>query len=176
MTTTYTAFANDLWLASGSHAHIVETLRALEAPARTSDVLVFDDSTGRQVDLDLREPTSDETSSAEPVRTGPGRPKLGVVAREVTLLPRHWDWLADQRGGASQALRRMVEAAMKAEGPGRARRDAAYHFLLAIAGNRESFEEAIRALYADDRDRFDFLAQNWPVGIRSHAVALAWPD
>ncbi len=169
--TTYTAFANDLWLASGPREHIVETLRALGDPARTSDVLVFDDSTGRQIDMDLR-----DAAPAEPVRAGPGRPKLGVVAREVTLLPRHWQWLADQRGGASQALRRMVEAAMKAEGPERARRDAAYHFLLAMAGNREGFEDAIRALYADDRARFDFLAQGWPVGIRSHAVALAWPD
>ena len=64
---------------------------------------------------------------------------------------------------------------MKAEGPRRGRVDAAYHFLLAIAGNREGFEEAIRALYADDRARFDFLTQNWPVGIRDHAIGLAWP-
>lgn len=168
--TTYTAFANELWLASGPRAHIVETLRALDAPERASDVLVFDDGTGRQIDLDLRE-VADEA----PMKARPGRPKLGVVAREVTLLPRHWDWLADQRGGASQALRRMVEAAMKAEGPQRGRSDAAYHFLLAIAGNREGFEEVIRAIYAGDRDRFGFLTQDWPVGVRDHAAGLAWP-
>jgi len=169
--TTYTAFAKDLWLASGTRAHVIETLRDLGDPERASDVLVFDDSTGRQIDFDLR-----EVVEAEPVKAGPGRPKLGVVAREVTLLPRHWDWLADQRGGASQALRRMVEAAMKAEGPQRGRCDAAYHFLLAIAGGREGFEEAIRALYAGDRERFDFLTQHWPVGVRAHAIGLAWPE
>ncbi len=169
--TTYTAFAKDLWIATGSRAHVAETLRAMPEPERASDLLVFDDTTGRQVDLDLR-----DMEEAQPVKAGPGRPKLGVVAREVTLMPRHWEWLADQRGGASQALRRMVEAAMKAEGPPRGRNDAAYHFLLAIAGNREGFEEVIRALYAGDRERFDFLTQDWPVGIRSHATGLAWPD
>ncbi len=170
MTITYTAFARDLWLASGSREHVAETLRALGDPERTSDILVFDDSTGRHVELALR-----EAPSAEPVRAGPGRPKLGVVAREVTLLPRHWEWLADQRGGASQALRRMVQAAMKAEGPQRGQRDAAYHFLLAIAGSREGFEEVIRAIYADDRARFEFLTQAWPVAIRDHALGLVWP-
>ncbi|MBO9574919.1 MAG: DUF2239 family protein [Sphingobium sp.] len=170
--TTYTAFAQDLWLASGTHADVVEVIRALGDLQRAEDVLVFDDSTGHQIDLDLRE---EAAPPSEPAKAGPGRPKLGVVAREVTLLPRHWEWLADQRGGASQALRRMVEAAMKAEGPHRGRADAAYHFLLAIAGNREGFEEVIRALYADDRERFDFLTQLWPVGIREHAIGLAWP-
>ena len=172
---TYTAFAGDLWLASGPRDLVVENLRALGDLSSSSSVLVFDDATGKPVDLDLDEAAGAE-GAREPVRAGPGRPKLGVVAREVTLLPRHWEWLADQRGGASQALRRMVEAAMKAEGPERGRRDAAYHFLLAIAGRREGFEEVIRAVYAGDRERFDFLTQHWPVGIRDHAIGLAWPE
>lgn len=172
--TTYTAFAQNLWLASGTRAHVVEAINALEDLPRSEDVLVFDDATGRQVDLDLRDMSEDASEPA--AKAGPGRPKLGVVAREVTLLPRHWEWLADQRGGASQALRRMVEAAMKAEGPQRWRSDAAYHFLLAISGNREGFEEVIRALFVGDRERFNFLTQDWPIGIRDHAIGLAWPD
>ncbi|MBN8829468.1 MAG: DUF2239 family protein [Sphingomonadales bacterium] len=169
--TSYTAFANDLWIATGSRAHIVETLRALDAMPRASDLLVFDDSTGAQVDFDLR----DEPVPEDPPR-GPGRPRLGVVPREVTLLPRHWDWLGKQRGGASSALRRLVEDAMRADGGQAAGRDAAYRFLSAIAGDRENFEEAIRALYADDRARFEALAGGWPVAVRAHAIGLAWPE
>jgi hypothetical protein len=168
--TSYTAFANDLWIATGSRAHVVETLRALDAMPRASDLLIFDDSTGAQVDLDLRdEPVREEASRR------PGRPKLGVVPREVTLLPRHWEWLGQQRGGASSVLRRLVEAAMKADGGEAAGRDAAYRFLSAIAGDRENFEEAIRALYADDRARFEALTGGWSVAVRAHAIGLAWP-
>lgn len=168
--TTYTAFANDLWLASGTREHIVETLRALDAPPRASDLLVFDDATGAQIDFDLRE------SAPEPAARGPGRPKLGVTAREVTLLPRHWDWLGKQRGGASAALRRMVEEAMKASAGAGAGPDAAYRFLSAIAGDRPGYEEAIRALYAGDRGRFEALTAPWPIGVRQHAIGLAWGD
>jgi len=167
--TTYTVFANDIWIASGPRDHVVQTLRAMGELPRASDLLVFDDTTGAQVDLDLREGT------AEPAR-GPGRPRLGVTAREITLLPRHWDWLGAQRGGASSTLRRLVDAAMKGDTAPGAGRDAAYRFLSAIAGNRAGFEEAIRALYADDRERFEALTADWPVAIRDHAIGLAWPD
>lgn len=166
--TTYTAFANDLWLASGTRGHIIETLRALDTLPRASDLLVFDDETGAQIDFDLRETTG------EPEARGRGRPKLGVTAREVTLLPRHWDWLARQRGGASAVLRRLIEEAMMAGRPAGAGRDAAYRFLSAIAGNRENFEDAIRAVYADDRARFEALSSTWPVAVRVHAIGLAW--
>jgi hypothetical protein len=169
--TTYTAFANDLWLASGARAHVVETLRAMPDLPRASDLLVFDDDTGNQIDLDLR-----ENAPAPAESRGPGRPKLGVTAREITLLPRHWDWLATQRGGASGTLRLMIERAMKADASPGVGRDAAYRFLSAIAGNRENFEEAIRALYADDRPRFAMLTASWPVAVRDHATGLAWRD
>jgi len=165
--TTYTAFAHDMWIASGTREHVAQTLRAMDATPRASDLLIFDDRTGAQIDLDLRE------TPEEPAR-GPGRPRLGVTAREVTLLPRHWDWLATQRGGASASLRRIVDAAMKGDAPAGAGRDAAYRFLSAIAGDREGFEEAIRALYADDRPRFEALTANWPVAVRDHALGLAW--
>jgi hypothetical protein len=168
MMKTYTAFAQDMWVASGSREEIVGALRAMPDMARASDLLVFDDEDGRQIDFDLR-------ANPEPEVPRPrGRPSLGVVAREVTLLPRHWNWLGEQPGGASAALRRLVDAARKAEGDGHARRNAAYRFLTVMAGDRPGYEEAIRALYADDRARFEALAMPWPRAIRDHAAGLAW--
>jgi len=102
-----------------------------------------------------------------------------VVAREVTLLPRHWDWLNQQPGGASVALRKLVDQARRMNGDrdrSRAARDAAYHFMSAIAGNLPDFEEAIRALFADDQRRFAALIASWPQDIRDHAVKLAFAD
>ncbi len=165
---TYTAFAQDMWLATGSREAVVATLRAMPAMPRASDLLVFDDEDGRQIDLDLR---------AEPEPEAPrprGRPSLGVVAREVTLLPRHWKWLGEQPGGASAVLRRLIDAARKAEGDGAIRRNAAYHFLTVMAGDRPGYEEAIRALYADDRAGFEHSSEGWPTAIRDHAIGLAW--
>jgi hypothetical protein len=163
---TYTAFANDLWLATGSREHIIETLRAMPEMARASDLLVFDDRTGRQIDFDLRE--------LSPPATARGRPKMGVVSREVTLLPRHWDWLGSQQGGASAALRRLIEQAMRQAPDSRAGRDAAFQFLTAIAGHREYFEEAIRAIYRDEPKQFEALTASWPPAVRQHAIGLAW--
>jgi hypothetical protein len=119
----------------------------------------------------------EEATPSEP--RGRGRPKLGVVAREVTLLPRHWEWLAAQPGGASVALRKLVEEARKANGDRdrhRTARDAAYHFMSAMAGNLPNFEEASRALFADDRRRFTSLIAAWPADIRDHVVKLAYGD
>jgi uncharacterized protein len=170
MMKTYTAFAEDAWLATGSRTEIVAALRAMPAPPRADALLVFDDEDGRQIDFDLRELSEPEAPRPR------GRPALGVVAREVTLLPRHWDWLGDQPGGASAALRRLVDAARKDRGDAPARRDAAYRFLTVMAGDRPGYEEAIRALYAGDRPRFDALAAPWPSAIRDHAAGLAWGD
>ena len=88
---------------------------------------------------------------------GPGRPKLGVVAREITLLPRHWDWLAQQKGGASVAIRKLVDEARRVNEDGdriRLAQEAAYRFMSAMAGNRPHYEEAIRALFAADSASF----------------------
>lgn len=159
-----TAFLRGALVAHGSEAEVAAVLRAMPALPRADDLLVFDDETGRQLDLDLRE---------EAPRPR-GRPALGVSAREVTLLPRHWDWLATQRGGASAALRRLVD---EARGRGRAwpeRRDAAYRFLSVAAGDRPGFEEAARALYANDPARFAELAADWPEDLCRHAEAMAW--
>lgn len=166
-----TAFYRDSVIARGSRAEVAAALRIIPAPDRACDLLIFDDLTGRELDLDLR----DGEPPVPPPKRARGRPRLGVTAREVTLLPRHWDWLARQPGGASAVLRRLVQDAMRA-GPGeRAGKDAAYRFLNVMAGDRVNFEEAIRALYADDRDRFETLAAEWPEAILAHARNLAWP-
>lgn len=166
---TFTAFAAEMWLATGTREEIIATLRTMPEMPRASDILVFDDETGKQVDFDLRD--------AAPVPVQPatrGRPRLGVAAREVTLLPRHWDWLRQRPGGASAELRRLVDAAMKAPPSPRAGRDAAYQFLSAIAGDRDGYEEAVRAIYRDDRDEFARLTATWPPAVRDHAIGLAW--
>ncbi|KRA84126.1 DUF2239 family protein [Altererythrobacter sp. Root672] len=162
-----TVFHKGELLARGTAQEVVPQMRALEPLERASDLLVFDDDTGRQIDLDLRE--------EEPARTR-GRPSLGVKAREVTLLPRHWDWLNAQRGGASAALRRLVEEASKrAKGPEQGY-DAAYRFLSAIAGDLPTFEDAVRELYAGNQVGYDHFTYDWPPAIRDHGRRLAFPE
>jgi hypothetical protein len=189
----FTVFVGHQRLASGPLAEV--TLAVLKvSKAVTEPILVFDDTNGRPIDLDLRGTERDiiarlprpaanfETSDHEAVASEPrgrGRPKLGVVAREVTLLPRHWEWLGSQPGGASVALRKLVEQARHTSGDRdrhRAARDAAYHFMSAMAGDRPGFEEASRALFADDHRRFGELIAAWPGDIRDHIVKLAFGD
>ena len=115
-------------------------------------------------------------TDAPPAPRSPGRPKLGVVAREVTLLPRHWEWLAAQPGSASVTLRKLVEAARKASTDAdlmREARDATYRFTLVMAGNEVGFEEATRALYAGDRERFEYHIASWPANVRDHALSVS---
>jgi len=193
-----TAFAGHRLLISGP---LAEVAIALARSAETADaVLVFDDATGRVVDLDLRgndaeilerlsnspkpyadryRPKAGETSSVETSEDGQrgrGRPKLGVVAREVTLLPRQWEWLATQSGGASATLRRLVDEARKAVHPRQQRRaaqEAAYQFMQAIAGDLPGYEEATRALFADDCSALEERIAAWPEDIRAYALGLA---
>jgi len=161
-------------------------------------VLLFDDETSRSIEVDFRGtasevlarlgeglPTSSPDLAPAPAVAvptaaprGPGRPKLGVVAREVTLLPRHWAWLGSQPGGASVALRKLVdEARRENEGRDRARRaqEATQRFMTAMAGDQPGYEEAGRALFAGDKDRFRQMIDNWPADIREHAAKLAGP-
>jgi uncharacterized protein len=191
MTETYTAFQGQRLLTAGSLAEIARAIRRVEHDD-ARPLVIFSDASGRPIDLDLRGtdaevlarlpnagsgPTQEDAAPAEP--RGRGRPKLGVVAREVTLLPRHWDWLNAQPGGASVALRKLVEQARRTGGDAdRARmaREAAYHFMSVMAGNLPQFEEAARALFADDRRRMAELIAPWPPDIRDHAVKLAFGD
>jgi hypothetical protein len=171
----YTAFAGERLLASGAKREVLLALKAHEGGG--ARVLVFDDATGRQVDFDLRGTPEEVLARAEArTRAGPGRPKLGVVSREVSLLPRHWEWLEEQPSGISAALRRLVDEARKRE-PDRVRasraRDAAGRFMWAIAGDLAGFEEASRALHAGDRARLRKLTRTWPKDVRAHLLALA---
>jgi hypothetical protein len=116
---------------------------------------------------------AENSASARP--RGRGRPRLGVVAREVTLLPRHWEWLNAQPGGASVALRKLVEAGMRDRGAQeRAMREAAYRFMSALAGDMPGFEEATRALFAGDAPGMAERMAPWPADIREHALRLAF--
>lgn len=191
-----TAFEGRRVLLSGPLIDVVLAVKASAERGASEPILVFDDDTGRTLDFDLRgtkadivarlspssakpgRPTS-STGSEEPgtARRGRGRPRLGVVGREVTLLPRHWEWLAAQPGGASVALRKLVDEARKVGGPAEARRtaqEAAYRFMSAMAGNLPGFEEAIRALFANDRVRFEQQMSSWPEDIRAYALRLAY--
>lgn len=159
-TDSFTAFQGDKRIAQGSREALERELSPLGP--HPEGLLVFSDDSGSQTDLDL--------SGTAPAPRG--RPKLGVTSKEVTLLPRHWDWLGRQRGGASASLRRLVEEAMRADAGGR-NPDAAYRFMSAIAGNLPGFEAAIRALYAGDATGFTVAMIDWPEDIRSHALALA---
>jgi hypothetical protein len=169
----YTAFVGERLLARGTAAQVAVALKAAFERAETK-VVVFDDASGRPVDFDLRGSEAEIAARHAPAEAPRrGRPKLGVVAREVTLLPRHWDWLAGQPGGASAALRRLVQAAMReAEGPDavRRRREAAYRVMSALAGDLPGFEEASRALFAGDDARLRGLTAAWPADVCAYVL------
>lgn len=158
---THIAFSGFDRLASGTLA------QAWSGSCHVSGALIYDTETGRVVDIDPRFPPAPGPSETDPVPR-PGRPRLGVTAREVTLLPRHWDWLGAQPGGASVALRKLVdEAARKPQARQRQRRDAIYRLATALVGDAPGYEEAMRALYAGARE--DFLAhiEVWPADVRA---------
>jgi hypothetical protein len=174
---TWTLFAGERRLARGSLAEIAAA--ACAAPDDDGPVLAFDDATGKVVDLDLSGSAQAVAARySRPAAPRPrGRPKLGVVAREVTLLPRHWDWLSAQPGGASVALRRLVDQARRNTadaGERKARQEVAYRFMSAMAGDLPGYEEAIRALFANDRSGVEARAEAWPADVRDHALKLAW--
>lgn len=191
----FSCFDGHRLVASGTPEVAALALKQLRASNAAGPLLVFDNATGHTRDFDTRGSDAEllsRVSAAFPaVETdaevigedapaaprGRGRPKLGVVAREVTLLPRHWAWLAEQPGGASVALRKLVEAASSAGADkDRRRRDAerAYHFLQTIAGELPGFEEAIRMLFAHDRAGLEAVLHSWPRDVRDHALRLAF--
>jgi len=151
---THSAFSGFEHIASGSLAQVYA------ASSHIPDCMIFDRETGRVTDIDPRFPPKEDGPR-------PGRPKLGVTPREVTLLPRHWDWLATQPGGASVALRKLVEeASRKPQSRQRQFRDAAYRLATALVGNAPGYEEAMRALYAGQGDDFAAHIEAWPKDVR----------
>lgn len=188
-----TAFLDDRRIAAGELRHVaLRAQQALEAQPE-AQLLIFDDADARLIDLDLRGGAAEivqrlnrgevpVAAEAETTKRGRGRPKLGVVAREVTLLPRHWQWLNAQPGGVSVALRKLVDAARRAHAEGdqrRAGQERAYRFLSAMGGDRAGFEEATRALFAGDSLKFEAEIAAWPDDVRDHATMLAadaWPN
>lgn len=181
----YTSFDGRRRLASGPLQSVALAVKRLLEAGTDNPVLIFDDSSGRSIDIDTRG-SDEEVLARLPApaqladqQRGRGRPKLGVVAREVTLLPRHWDWLATQPGGASVTLRKLVEEARRKHGDkdaGRAAQERAYHFMSAMAGDMPGFEEASRALFANDAEKFGQLIAGWPADVREHLARLASID
>jgi uncharacterized protein len=184
------AFEGDRRIASGDLRDVVRAAKDTLEQHKDASILVFDGATGGPIDIDFRGSADDvlarlpdfagtaaaSDDAAPSAPRGPGRPKLGVVAREITLLPRHWDWLAQQTGGASVAIRKLVEEARRTGEDGdriRQAQEAAYRFMSAMAGNAPHYEDAIRALFAGDAPGFEKLIAEWPADVRNHASALA---
>jgi hypothetical protein len=167
-------FAGPRLAARGDLAEIARAAHAL----RDEGLVILDETTGRALDLDLRGTVEDVLARLGPPPSKParGRPKLGVTAREITLLPRHWDWLATQPGGASAALRRLVDQARRASGTAdevRRAQEVAYRVMTTLAGDLAHYEEATRALFARDRARFDQLTADWPADIGDYVRELS---
>ncbi len=175
--TQYMAFLDGKRIAQGTDAQLAAFIAA--QPPEQFSPLVFDAVTGEQIDLSDPSAFSGANSATNvnaPSAARPGRPKLGVVAREVTLLPQHWDWLAQQPGGASVTLRKLVHNARRfSEGADRVRHAqvACYRFINAIAGNERGFEEATRALFTCNVERFEQHSETWPPDVRTEARRLA---
>jgi hypothetical protein len=182
--TSCTAFDGVRLLSSGPLVDVALAVkRAVEAGA-AGPLLVFDDKDARIIDLDLRGSAAEiaarlaapDEGGSEAGHGGRGRPKLGVVGREVTLLPRQWEWLAAQPGGASVTLRKLVEDARRNGSDKQRKRqaqEAAYRFMSALGGNLPGYEEATRALFADDRSKLERQMADWPDDIRAYALKLA---
>lgn len=177
----HTAFLGHRILAAGDLRDVALAVQRAVAADPQAAPLVFSDRTGKQVDLDLRGSEADITAryaptEAEAAPRGRGRPRMGVVAREVTLLPEHWEWLAAQPGGISVALRKLVHQARRAtagdEGEAAAR-ERAYAFMSALAGNLPGFEEAARALFAGELQQLATRIARWPRDVRQHVLRLA---
>jgi uncharacterized protein len=172
------AFADSRRIASGPLSDVARAARELLDAEPDATILVLDAATSEPIEVDLRGSAEDVAArlvTPQPAPRSPGRPKLGVVGREVTLLPRHWEWLGAQPGGASVTLRRLVDDARRSSGDAdrvRLARESAYRFMVALAGDRPGFEDASRALFAGDAPGFADATAGWPADVREHARDL----
>ncbi len=177
-TSTFTAFCGARHIVTGDLRAALKAVKAHVETPGSDTVLIFEDDTGSQVDFDLRGTEAEVLQRAIPEqpRQGPGRPRLGVVSGEVSLLPRHWEWLEKQQHNISATIRRLVDEAIRNEPPSAKARyaiEAADRELWVLAGNLPGCEEASRALYARDFKRFGFLAKAWPSDVARHLRAMA---
>jgi hypothetical protein len=183
---TYTAFEGGHRLFQGPLQEVVLKIKKRLGKAENSSILIFSDITGKTMDFNFHGSEGDVLKRLEVYvstennkeTSGPGRPKLGVVSREVSLLPRHWEWLATQPGGASATLRKLIEEAKKKSSTHisiKQVQERAYRFMSVIAGDLEGYEEALRALYKYDRKSFLLHIQEWPRDIKNHVLEMAKP-
>jgi uncharacterized protein len=185
-----TAFHGDRIVASGTLELVVSQVKEVIDECELSQTLIFKDATGEQIEIDFRGSIADvrkrlavhpDAEGSLPNRNSEkhrrvGRPKLGVVAGEVTLLPRHWEWLKSQPGGASVTLRKIIDEARhihEKQDEVRKAQETTYRFMAVMAGNKPHYEEALRALYAGDSLRFYELINNWTEDIRNHIKQLS---
>lgn len=178
----YTAFVDTKMVASGNVMDVALKVKKYLKDDNKASVLIFDDLTSAQIDLDLRGTTDatirrlEKLLEPEEKKSGPGRPKLGVISKEVTLLPQHWEWLALQPGGASVTLRKLIEEAKKKNASKdqiRQAQEATYKFMNVMAGDLPQYEEALRALYANETKKFEKMISGWPKDIQEHALKLS---
>jgi hypothetical protein len=183
---TYTAFEGITRLFRGTFEEVVLKVKGRLGRAENSSILIFSDNTGKTMDFNFQGNVKDVLKRLEiyvskhnrgPV-AGPGRPKLGVISREVSLLPRHWEWLANQSGGASATIRKLIEDAKKKSSTHTSVKqvqERVYRFMSVVAGDMKGYEEALRALYKADREKFLLHIQDWPADVRTHVVEMAKP-
>lgn len=181
----YAVFLGHSLIKKGSIEEVVTAAKSAIDSEVSERIAIFEDSTGRVIDIDYRGTVddvldrlkdhpllSDKSEPEVPKRKGPGRPKLGVISKEISLLPRHWQWLGEQKGGASATIRRLVEEAQKLN-PERTlatrAQEAAHRFMWDIAGDFKGFEEASRAFYKADFRAFYECISTWPNDVREHA-------
>jgi len=188
----YTAFEGNTLFCRGSLVEVVVKIKKRLGKSENSSILIFSDATGKSMDFNFQGTEKDVlkrldvyvAEDAPKENTGPGRPKLGVVSREVSLLPRHWEWLASQAGGASVTLRKLVEESRKKSlGVGgvsgvqdtKRAQERTYKFMTTMAGDCAGYEDAIRALYKKDEKLFRAKIADWASDVKNHVVELAEP-
>lgn len=186
---TYTAFEDHKILSQGSLEDVVLKVKKRLEKSPESQIVIYSDITGKSMDFNFQGSekevlkrleiyTTPETDNQGSASTGPGRPKLGVISREVSLLPKHWEWLATQSGGASNTLRKLVEESMKKTSGTltvKTAQERTYKFMSVEAGDLENYEEALRALYRKDKERFTSEIKAWPRDVQKHIFELAKP-
>jgi uncharacterized protein len=182
----YTAFEGTTRLYRGTFQEVVLKVKERLGRAENSSVLIFSNNTGKTMDFNFQGNMKDtlkrlekfvSTQEPRPI-SGPGRPKLGVISREVSLLPRHWEWLASQPSGASATIRKLIEEAKKKSSTRNSVKhvqECVYRFMSVIVGDMKGYEEALRALYKADRKNFLLHIQDWPTDVRTHVIEMAKP-